>query len=139
MKFDYLEDGKSIQYKLVGSRVTCDPAPSDTDQDVLVLVNNEQLCYLLSYCGNNGFILDGSCVEDSAQYLKENGRFQSFTKDKINLIITTDNVFYQRFKAATFIAKKLNLLQKQDRIDLFQAVLYANTPDSQINLTEALS
>lgn len=33
---------------------------------------------------------------------------------------------YDRFIAATAVAKRLNLLDKADRIALFQAVLYAN-------------
>lgn len=33
--------GKCLKYELVGSRVTCNPAPTDTDQDVLVLTNDE--------------------------------------------------------------------------------------------------
>lgn len=47
-------------------------------------------------------------------------------KGDVNLIVTQDNKFYDRFMAATSVAKRLNLLDKADRIALFQAVLYGN-------------
>lgn len=88
-------DGKCLKYELVGSRITCDPAPIDTDQDYLAQVPMS---------------------------------FQSFTLGKLNLIITFDPEFYRRFLAATGMAKHLNLLSKDDRVMLFQAVLYGNEP-----------
>lgn len=111
----------------VGSRVTCRPAPQDTDADYLVLCpGNKQIDALLTFLANEKFVMGGSELEDPVAHLSGADTFQSFTKGEINLIITQDADFYRKFLAATSVAKKLNLLNKQDRIDLFQAVLYGN-------------
>lgn len=58
-------------------------------------------------------------------------KFSSYVKNNDgtpeNLIITSSQVFHQRFLAASSVAKRLNLLEKSDRIALFQAVLYGNS------------
>jgi len=129
MKIDFLE-GKCIQYELVGSRITCDPAPTGTDQDVLVLTTphlwRQELEPMLL---GAGYTLDGSDCGNQAEYMEEEElSFQSYKLDDLNLIITFHDGFYQRFMAATKVAKKLNLLDKDDRVMLFQAVLYGNPP-----------
>lgn len=129
MQIDILE-GRSLKYELVGSRVTCDPAPTDTDQDVLVLTTPELWDTSLgAELGLTGFDKGGSDCGDQVEYLTHVPMsFQSFTRDDLNLIITFDPEFYRRFMAATGVAKLLNLLDKQDRVMLFQAVLYGNDP-----------
>lgn len=123
-------DGKCLKYELVGSRVTCDPAPTDTDQDVLVLSTKELWVeHLGTGLAASGFEKGGSDCGNQSDYLAQVPlSFQSFTLDKLNLIITFDPEFYRRFMAATCVAKRLNLLDKEDRIMLFQAVLYGNGP-----------
>lgn len=73
-----------------------------------------------------GWSLDGSeiVVPEHAQSPDE--RFNSFSKGEFNCIITDSESFFKRFMAATAVAQRLNLLDKSDRIALFQAVLYAN-------------
>jgi len=39
--------------------------------------------------------------------------------------------FYNRFECATVIAKRFNLLNKNDRIELFQNILYNNYDKSK--------
>lgn len=109
-------------HQLVGSRVTCTPPPTDTDQDVLCMVNdwNE----LIANLEELGWQFDGS--EHYANALDEGVGFRSYRNGDVNLILTTEFEFYSRFMAATSIAKHLNLLKKEDRIALFQAVLYGN-------------
>ena len=132
MKIEILE-GKSLRYELVGSRVTCDPAPLDTDQDVLVLTTAELWDTSLSAeLGLTGFDKGGSDCGNQVDYLSQVPlSFQSFTKDDLNLIITFDPEFFRRFMAATAVAKSLNLMAKDDRVMLFQAVLYGNEPMTQ--------
>lgn len=117
-----------VSARLVGSRVTCSPPPRDTDQDVLVLIDGTDQGYIKAYDGfrKAGWSLDGSeiVVPEFAQSPHE--RFNSFSKGEINCIITDSETFFKRFMAATAIATRLNLLDKSDRIALFQAVLYAN-------------
>ncbi|MNF99067.1 hypothetical protein D3C84_819530 [compost metagenome] len=77
----------------------------------------------------SGFEKGGSDCGNQAGYMANTPMsFQSFTLDDLNLIVTFDPEFYRRFMAATGVAKHLNLLDKQDRVTLFQAVLYGNGP-----------
>lgn len=101
----------------VGSRVTCNPAPMDTDEDWLVLVLDDPEQALIAA----GFTQDGS-----PEFYTGNdaGGFRSWRLGEINVVTTQDNEFYDRFMTATYLAKRFNLLNKGDRIALFQAVLY---------------
>lgn len=123
-------DGKCLAYELVGSRITCNPPPVDTDQDVLVLTSYELWWGQLSvHIEQNEFTVGGSCSGDQTAYMaSSDDAFQSFTHGDLNLIVTFSVQFYDRFMAATGVAKALNLLEKADRIMLFQAVLYGNPP-----------
>lgn len=121
-----LEHDSVLKHQMVGSRVTCNPAPTDTDQDILVLVSDMWgfRDYILD--GSDPYGLDGSMILDSQFPLEADDRFSSYSKGDVNLIVTEDPVFYQKFIAASSVAKRLNLLQKPDRLALFQAVLYGN-------------
>jgi len=130
---------KCTKHALVGSRVTCDPAPTDTDQDVLVLCSPEQFGRLIGQLFERGFDIDGSAINDPIDHLNSIDTFQSFSNDDLNLIITQDVAFYRKFMAATFVAKRLNLLNKTDRICLFQAVLYANEIDVREDLPSTVA
>jgi hypothetical protein len=48
------------------------------------------------------------------------------TDSNINLIFTKDKNYYYRFLAATELAKKLNVTDKKQRIELFDIVLDRN-------------
>ena len=101
----------------VGSRVTCDPAPTDTDEDWLVLVRDVPVEKLQEA---------GFSQEGSPEFYTGNdaGGFRSWRKGEINLITTQSYEFFRLFLTATYLAQRFNLLRKQDRIALFQAVLY---------------
>lgn len=101
----------------VGSRVTCDPAPTDTDEDWLVLVREVPVEKLQEA---------GFSQEGSPEFYTGNdaGGFRSWRKGEINLITTQSDEFFRLFLTATYLAKRFNLLRKQDRIALFQAILY---------------
>jgi hypothetical protein len=118
------QDGRLIEFEPVGSRETCDPAPIGTDWDFL--------CFVKDFYGTIadlkeiGFDDEGSeiCDEDGEEHIDM--RFVSMKRGIVNLIVTDKRLFYDRFLAATSVAKRLNLLKKEDRIALFQAVLYGN-------------
>ncbi len=117
------------RHELVGSRVTCNPPPVDTDQDVLVFVDSENADYFVSRMKNAGFNVElGEGYAEDALNSGEEDRFQSYRLGDVNLIVTVDERFYTRFSAATAMAKRANLMQKEERIALFQAVLYGNNP-----------
>ena len=105
----------------VGSRVTCKPPPTNTDRDWLVLVETWPSfeADLLA----RGWALGGSVTFDEST-MPIDLKFSSYTHGVENIIATASCVFWNRFLAATHVARHLNLLEKQDRIVLFQAVLY---------------
>lgn len=109
----------------VGSRVTCNPAPTDTDEDFLVLVNGNDYQELLLELHEDGFEIGGSEVYSAEEYqLESTEGFQSFKKGITNYIITCNEEFFSKFMKATTICKTLNVLNKEDRIRVFQWELY---------------
>lgn len=101
----------------VGSRVTCDPPPQDTDEDWLCLVRDDPAQRMIGA----GFTQDGLPEFYTGN---DNGGFRSWRRGDINIVITQDEAFARKFLAATELARRFNLLAKADRIALFQAVLY---------------
>lgn len=110
----------------VGSRITCNPPPTDTDYDYLVLGPPDEGSKLHDFITEFKFAHEGQ--PENELYLECD--FGSYRKDLINLIVCEDSDFYDHFKLATDIAKYLNLMEKLDRIILFQAILYRNHPDN---------
>jgi hypothetical protein len=101
----------------VGSRVTCNPPPVDTDEDWLALCIGNTTELMRSH----GFKQDGSPQFYTGN---DNGGFRSWRRGELNVVTTESNEFFWRFITATDLAKRFNLLAKADRIALFQAVLY---------------
>lgn len=102
----------------VGSWITCNPPVLNTDRDILVLVPD---CVAAGEaCARLGFATSGSHIGREAHEMN----FVSVKRGDLNLILTDSSEFYRRFLAASSVAKRLNVLEKQDRIVLFQAVLY---------------
>lgn len=107
---------------LCGSRVTCDPPVENTDRDIMVLVKDAVLFAAKAVAC--GFVMGGSMQpEDCAAVFQ----YVSMRRGSDNVIFTEDKDFFKRFYAATSASKKLNLLNKDDRVMLFQAVLYGNS------------
>lgn len=106
-----------------GSNFICDPPVNNTDIDFVLF--SKAPSKLLDYLCSKGF--EANCRGDYP--LEVDGFFVSMKKDKLNLIITDKYDFYIRFVKATDLAKKLNLLEKQQRITLFQYILYDNLYD----------
>lgn len=100
-----------------GSRVICDPAPTDTDEDYVCLAGTETYSALQAA----GFVT----AADFEQYA-EMPDFVAYRLEHFNVIVTDNADFYSRFVAATDEAKQLNLTIKIERIALFQRVLYGN-------------
>jgi hypothetical protein len=117
--FDFLGRGVK-RITPVGSRETCNPAPEDTDEDWLILVHEGRLRNVTARLEEAGYTVDGHDRYDTT----ETSGFVSWRSGEVNVIVTEDPEFHDRFVAATSIAKRLNLLSKSDRVALFQAVLY---------------
>lgn len=117
MKIMDLVSTMSSRLAMVGSRATCTPAPMDTDEDWLVLLLPNSKVQLEILLGMFGYVEGGS--EDCCNM------FTSFNhpSHKYNFILTDNKEWHDKFMLATKIAKKLNLMQKDDRIDLFNIIL----------------
>lgn len=128
--FDYSVDDDpvkhAINYRLVGSRVTCQPPPLTTDQDVLMLVAPGNLAEAVQHLKRNGYTLEGSLPADTSNPIGHLELFASLRKGDMNFIVTEDQTFYKRFSTATELARHMNLMAKEERVRLFQAVLYGN-------------
>jgi hypothetical protein len=112
--------------RTVGSRVTCQPPPTSTDIDVLVLVPRGPVHRIMQL---GGWVKDGTKFEAVNYVKKQDGYpnyFTSYRKGDVNIIVTRHERFYNLFSLATDLAQRLNLLKKPDRIALFQAVLYGS-------------
>jgi hypothetical protein len=105
-----------------GSRVTCDPVPEKADHDMLVVAPAGSLDDIGRMLFEEGFEPEGS--EHYRQMLDQNTFVSWRNKDNLNLIVTADEDFARRHKVSTALCKRLNLLDKDDRIAVFQAVLY---------------
>ena len=102
-----------ISYFPTGSNYICDPPVTDTDIDYAVYVKdiNTAMRYLekngWKVCGGNSYPLE---------------EWAAYRKDQYNLILFADWKAYVRFEAATELCKKRNVLEKEDRIELFNLI-----------------
>lgn len=101
----------------VGSRETCDPPPTDTDADFLVLVDQASKATFFEWLDGQGFQPGGSVGE----WMKTDHWFTA-RRGIVNLIMVDSRKQFDRFMLATKLAKRFNLLDKQDRVDLFEAI-----------------
>ena len=102
-----------------GSSVICNPPVTDTDIDYVIYTNEEVKLDTFLKC--EGF--KESCYDEEEYDLEEEG-FTCYRKSNINLIVTINYNWYLKWVEATKLAKKLNLLQKEQRITLFKYILY---------------
>lgn len=111
-----------------GSRVICNPPPTDTDEDWMVLLKpNISLKFFQQQMEFEGF--DSSNMET---YDVDESLFLSLRKEEENLIVTNNEEFYNNMMLATAVAKNLNLLEKKDRITLFNAIVRKQPPKKHI-------
>lgn len=113
---------KILRTLKTGSRVICTPIPEGADEDILILVEGD----LDNLEVGKTMIGLGFAYEGNRHYAS-NGEvkpFQSWRRGKFNWVLTNDPKYFELFKVATTLAKRLNLLDKQDRIAVFAAILY---------------
>lgn len=123
--YQAVKEGVFKKAEPTGSKFICSPPVLDTDEDWIVLVDDLGITH--KYLDSEGYVVGGSFWVDAETKNKSFPNYWwSYKKGKQNLIITKSEVFYNKFVLATYVAKKLNLLKKEDRITLFQAILYGN-------------
>lgn len=116
--------GLGVEITPCGSRVTCDPPPTDTDEDYLLLVppGREIRRRIDRYLTSERFFAESNVYVNQPS---ENA-FQSWRREPVNLIVTCDPEFARRHKAATAECKRWNVARKIDRVAIFQWILYGN-------------
>lgn len=114
--FNYIQIPEELYQEvgLTGSSYICNPPVTNTDIDFVIY--SQDWDKLHDWCEKNAFKTN---FEDYAIEA-----FRSYKRGIINLIVTDDSTWYKRFVKATNLAKQLNLLDKQQRIDLFAFVMY---------------
>lgn len=112
-----------LEFAPTGSRFICDPPPMDTDQDFVAFTTNAETT-------RKGLEGEGYVTEGLPNFYTGNdrGKFISYRKGDVNLIVTPEEEFFDLFRSATALAKRFNLTKKADRIALFQVVLYGVGP-----------
>ena len=94
---------------LTGSNYICNPPVTDTDIDQMFLVHSlDETDYELTElgwkkCGINEYAVDN---------------WAAYRKDNLNALITTSKNHYDKFEAATELAKKRNLLNSRSDTSL---------------------
>lgn len=104
----------------VGSRIVCNPPPTDTDQDWLCLLHDnityDAICDPLA---EEGWIRGGS----TTAIYGSKPKFYSWTMGEDNIILTKDEEYFSKYLEATAICKEKNLLDKKERIKVFKKIL----------------
>lgn len=123
---------KELARHPTGSRFICDPPVLDSDNDWVILVEDlEYAKYKAArldwYSAGSGYYREGSDHEELGPFVS-----MRHSEGNSNYIFTDDAEFYDRYVAATLLAKKHNLLNKVDRIQLFHTVLYGEYIDAPI-------
>ena len=115
---DYIED-LCEKWALVGSRITCVPPPTDTDQDILVLFTPTKMEDAIEELRANRWKQDGDYGS-----LAEFVSFKSMESGTlINLILTDEPEWFDLFLEATELCRSENYLKKEDRIKCFDKVM----------------
>lgn len=115
---DFTKFDTYVSHHRTGSRYICNPPVVGTDDDYVVKTYDK--ASFLDEASANGW-----AVHSDDDY-PEDDDFVSVRLGDVNLIVTEQDEFYGRFVTATNIARAMNLTNKDDRISLFQGILYGN-------------
>lgn len=122
-----------------GSRVICSPPPEDTDEDYMLLLKDDKAAVKLEeYLVNLDWKIGGSLASNDSyksvdwilnneHTVTDNGfsnehLFHSWKKGHLNLLLTCNEQYFEDFTRATFLCKALNLVNKADRVTVFEAL-----------------
>lgn len=120
-----IDYGEVTMMHPTGSAFTCSPPVEDTDWDWAVLPKDfDKFAVRLV---QSGWVMGGSEIVAMSQ--DDQCTFASFRKDKHNIMLVKHRTYYERIVTATKLAKKFNLLKKEDRVALFEAVADGQNPD----------
>lgn len=116
-----LTDAPYTLYETVfrtGSSVICNPPVVDTDEDYMFLT--EDVDKFKEHLVKNGWDV---CGAEEYPTNEDSYNWVALRKGKLNYLLTSDDEYYDKFREATHLATKLNLLQKEQRVALFHYVI----------------
>lgn len=111
----------NITIAKTGSNYICTPPVEDTDIDFVILCSTLDWEKIQTHLQTLGYTTESYITKPSNE---KDSIFVSYRKGKINYIITCFPNLFSKFIIATSLAKSLNLQSKQQRITLFQYILY---------------
>lgn len=106
-----------------GSRYICNPPVTNTDDDYVLFVEDIKAAYLELLDTNwtiGGANNASYTVEDVDNWFSAKKHING---EVVNYIVVSDQDQFSKWVTATELAKKLNLLKKEDRIALFEVVV----------------
>lgn len=107
-------------YAPTGSRVICDPAPTDTDDDWLVYAPEDRVPKAIRWLEQQG-----AAHNENQEHYPDG---ISLRQGDINVLLMWDYDTFYRWVAATHYAAKLNVTEKLDRKRMFMALVDATVP-----------
>ena len=111
----------SYLYKVsfpTGSSYICNPPVTNTDVDEMFLVDDlQEVNFQLTGLGWT------KCGLEEETYQDKPSHWAAYRKENMNALLTTDLKYFMDFFKATEEAKHLNLLNREDRVALFQKIL----------------
>lgn len=112
-------DQVCVEWHPTGSRYICNPPVMDTDEDYICFIFEDDK---LTKAGFDKTSSEGEEYEGLSE-------FTTWRYKHYNLVVTENREFFDLFVSATEKAKEKNILDKNERIKLFQEVLYGNDSD----------
>ena len=116
-----------------GSRVICNPAPTNTDEDwVVQITTNSRLVLFRDFLTEDGWEHNvGEQYEGHMDLFSEEGELAGFASFKkfvdgtiYNILLVGSHAAFRLWTTATGLAKAMNLTKKSERVELFRAILY---------------
>ena len=122
----------SYLYKVsfpTGSSYICNPPVTNTDVDEMFLVDDlQEVNFQLTGLGWK------KCGLEEETYQDKPSHWAAYRKENMNALLTTNLKYFMDFFKATEEAKHLNLLNKEDRVALFQKILGEEPKKKKIQL-----
>jgi hypothetical protein len=122
----------SYLYKVsfpTGSNYICNPPVTNTDVDEMFLVDDlQEVNFQLTGLGWKKCGLEEETYQDTPSH------WAAYRKENMNALLTTNLKYFMDFFKATEEAKHLNLLNKEDRVALFQKILGEEPKKKKIQL-----
>ena len=122
----------SYLYKVsfpTGSNYICNPPVTNTDVDEMFLVDDlQEVNFQLTGLGWT------KCGLEEETYQDKPSHWAAYRKENMNALLTTNLKYFMDFFKATEEAKHLNLLNREDRVALFQKILGEEPKKKKIQL-----